>query len=327
MPSLTPLSPLPGLVAHADWSTNPKKRWLARAILDKDGLYHALPPVLAGDPVDLIRRLQFEFGDAGPILLGFDFPIGLPYNYAQSAGITGFLDWLPQAGRGEWSQFYSVAETPDQISLGRPFYPQRPGRARQIHLLTALGFEKIDDLRRLCDKGRPDRRAAAPLFWTMGGQQVGKAAMCGWQEVLSPALAKEDISVWPFFGPLAEILKPGQVTIVETYPGEFYGHLGVLFSASRRGQKSGKRSQADRAANAPVFYEWAECAAVSLHPSLQAAISNGFGPTGACEDPFDATVGLFGMLNIVLGHRLPGEPVDDQVRHIEGWILGQTQPA
>jgi hypothetical protein len=35
-------------------------------------------------------------------------------------------------------------------------------------------------------------------------------------------------------------------------------------------------------------------------------------------------VGLFGMLNVVLG-RLPcGEPDDPVVRRIEGWILGQS---
>jgi len=38
----------------------------------------------------------------------------------------------------------------------------------------------------------------------------------------------------------------------------------------------------------------------------------------------DAVVGLFGMLNVVLGHRVPGEPIDAVTGAVEGWILGQA---
>ena len=57
------------------------------------------------------------------------------------------------------------------------------------------------------------------------------------------------------------------------------------------------------------------------------ALRSGFGPTAAGEDPFDAAAGLVGMLNVLFGHRLPGEPADDQIRRIEGWILGQAAAA
>ena len=40
------------------------------------------------------------------------------------------------------------------------------------------------------------------------------------------------------------------------------------------------------------------------------------------DDAFDAVVGLFGMLQVCLGRREPGEPNDRGVREIEGWILG-----
>jgi hypothetical protein len=52
-------------------------------------------------------------------------------------------------------------------------------------------------------------------------------------------------------------------------------------------------------------------------------IEDGFGPGGG-DDRFDAAVGLFGMLNVVLGRRPSGEPDDPVVRRIEGWILGQS---
>jgi hypothetical protein len=121
------------------------------------------------------------------------------------------------------------------------------------------------------------------------------------------------------------------MVIVETYPAEFYTHLGVTF-ARRPGQKSGKplrltwgkRVQSDRAGNARMLLAWAGAAHVKLAPALRAEIRDGFGSSADGEDRFDATVGLLGMLNIVLKHRSPGEPEDDGVRRIEGWILGQA---
>jgi hypothetical protein len=121
------------------------------------------------------------------------------------------------------------------------------------------------------------------------------------------------------------------VVIAETYPAEFYTHLGVTF-ARGLGQKAGKpprltwgkRVQFDRVANASVLLAWARAAHVRLAPALRAEIRDGFGSSADGEDRFDTTVGLLGMLNIVLKRRPPGEPEDDGVRKIEGWILGQA---
>lgn len=41
---------LPQLVVHADWGTNPKKRWMAKAMLTENGTYFALYPELVGEP-------------------------------------------------------------------------------------------------------------------------------------------------------------------------------------------------------------------------------------------------------------------------------------
>jgi hypothetical protein len=169
------------------------------------------------------------------------------------------------------------------------------------------------------------RRAASPLFWTLGGQQVGKAAIHGWREVLGPGLreANLDLSLWPFSGRLETLLAAGRLVAVETYPAECYTHLGVAFSRRRRGFRSGKRVQADRAANAGRLLAWAEQAGVRLEPPLRAALLDGFGLSQDGEDPFDTTIGLFGMLNIILGYRPLYEPEDPVIRSIEGWIFGQ----
>jgi hypothetical protein len=302
---------------------------MARAYLQADDRYHAQAPELVGDTSTLLQRLSLDAGPNGCVLLGFDFPIGLPLRYAERAGIRSFLTVLPRLGRGAWPEFFLVADHRDQIAVRRPFYPNRSRRKGQAcldHLLRGLGLSSADDLRRRCELAQPGRRAAAPLFWTVGGQQVGKAAISGWREVLVPTLCsgEVDVVIWPFAGPLFELLRPSRVVIAETYPAEFYTHLGVRFS-HRPGEKSGKRVQHDRAANASALLSWARAARVRLIPALRTELREGFGSSADGEDRFDAVVGLFGMLNVVLQRRPPGDPAEDGVvRKIEGWILGQA---
>jgi hypothetical protein len=318
---------LPDIVAHADWSAHAKKRWIAVARRSKEGFYQANAPRQVGKTENLLGYLQKNAGPQGLTFIGFDFPIGLPLAYAKKTGIEAFMAVLPKLGRGRWREFYSVAERPEQIDLYRPFYPKRPGGARHQHLVTGLGMETINDLRRQCDYPYRGRRAAAPLFWTLGGQQVGKAAISGWKGILAPGLQDPDLEVliWPFSGHLTDLLQANRIVIAETYPAEIYTHLGIEFSPSRPGAKSGKRIQADRALNAAGLLEWTEGANVSLSAGLRSAIEMGFGSSPQGEDAFDATIGLFGMINILTGKRTAGEPEDEQLRKIEGWILGQAQ--
>ena len=44
------------------------------------------------------------------MLVGFDFPIGIPKAYADIAGIESFAALLPELGRGQWASFYEVAD-------------------------------------------------------------------------------------------------------------------------------------------------------------------------------------------------------------------------
>jgi hypothetical protein len=313
------------LVAHADWSANARKRWMAHAVLSENGSFTAFAPERAAHPESLLKRLRGKTSPTGCIFLGFDFPIGLPLVYTRRAGITSFLEYLPRFGQGVWQEFYQVADDPEQISLFRPFYPNRPGGRRYQDLLDGLEVDSMDDLRRKCELAHPGRRAASPLFWTLGGQQVGKAAIAGWQSVLAPGLLDKtlDLYIWPFSGRLHELLKLGRIVAVETYPGEIYAHLGVRFAPHRPGQKSGKRVQSDRAMNAQTLLAWASENRIELDLPLQAAIRNGFGPSPGGEDPFDSMIGLFGMLNVLIGNRPPGEPGAEDLRKVEGWILGQ----
>jgi hypothetical protein len=160
------------------------------------------------------------------------------------------------------------------------------------------------------------------MFWTLGGNQVGKAAISGWRELLTPARRGGiDVAIWPFDGALAALLPTHRFVVAETYPGEVYGHLELRPALRSRG---GKRRQAARAGCADPLLAWAKRAEVTLAPELVDDIKAGFGPRPGADDRFDAVVGVFGMLNVLRGGRPSGEPDDPVVRRIEGWILGQA---
>ena len=126
-------------------------------------------------------------GRDGPILAGFDFPIGLPAAYAKQAGIEDFATALAGFGQGRWRDFYEVAAQPEQIALTRPFYPARPGGRSRRQLVDGLRLETWHSLHRRCDGATAGRQAACPMFWTLGGNQVGKAMIVGWRDLLAPA--------------------------------------------------------------------------------------------------------------------------------------------
>jgi hypothetical protein len=322
-------------VAHADWGIGPRKRWIAKARLETDGQYRVSIPELVTEPGELLSEVWSEFDPEKLCLLGFDFPIGLPLAYAQKAGIRDFRVALSQFGRGMWSDFYRVAEQPDQIKLERPFYPLRPGKSKQEHLLQALGIEGISALRRRCEQGYHfqdsngifhHRRPASPLFWTMGGQQVGKAAILGWEKVLAPCFRNgpPSIFLWPFDGNFMDLLDQTRTIIVESYPAEYYERLGIRYH--RTGQnRGGKRSQASRAAQAYPIFEWCSANRVELAEGLIGWLHAGFGSSPVGEDPFDSLIGLLGMISCLRDPSQIFEPVDAGIRQIEGWIFGMPE--
>jgi hypothetical protein len=304
----------PDLVFHADWATSPKKRWAARAAL-VDGAYRISGPQPVRAPETLLARLLRDAAN-GAVVAGFDFPIGVPRRWAEAAGVDDFVALLRRLGDAEWSELLIPATGAAEIATRRPFYPHRPGGTRQAHLLAALGVGAMDDLRRRCDLRHRARGAAEVLFWTLGAKQVGKAAIAGWRDLLAPALADDalDVAIWPFDGPLADLVHPDRVVVVETYPAEACAQLGIRVT---------KSSREDRARVAPALLAVARDLRVELEPSVRTEVEAGF----SNDDRFDAFVGLLGMLAVLEGRRAAGEPPDEAVRRVEGWILGQDAAA
>lgn len=82
------------------------------------------------------------------------------------------------------------------------------------------------------------------------------------------------------------LASPG-ITVLEAYPAETYGHLGLS-----RG--FGKRSREGRSSQARTILSWCERRAIVLQADLAANIEDGFGNSANGEDAFDAFVGLLG---------------------------------
>ena len=228
------------LVVHADWGSEPRKRWMCLARSGSEGRFRVEVPEPVGELEDFWSRLLARAG-GGKVLVGFDFPIGLPAAYARRAGIEDFLDVLGRFGTGEWDRFYHPAGVPSKIAVHRPFYPLRPGGTRQGDLLRGLGLPDVKDLYRRCERPTPNRGAASPLFWILGGKQVGRSSIIGWRDLLGPAIrartpdegaagsrggsgaaagagsgispdvsARASVRIWPFDGELDVLLGVGR---------------------------------------------------------------------------------------------------------------------
>jgi hypothetical protein len=320
---MTQVRNLPAVVIHADWSTDPKKRWLARAVLDGD-VFHVEAPVPVGDVSSLFQRTARQAGSR-PMVMGFDFPIGIPKAYALKGGVTSFLSVLPQLGTGRWRRFYEIAERAAEIAVERPFYPKnstKKGETTRAQLVNGLGFTSMNDLLRRCEHAHADRGAACSLFWTLGGNQVGRAAIVGWRDFLGPLLRSTEppISIWPFEGNCTTLLNIRPCVVVETYPADACVQLGL----GAPGRRWSKRKQEGRRIHSQTLTKWAKDKSIVLHDALETAVQDGFGSGAEGEDAFDATVGLLAMLNVILGHRSDGTPNDESTQKFEGWIFGQS---
>jgi hypothetical protein len=303
------------IVAHADWSVDPRKRWVAvaRRVAEE---WKLAAPVLVGDVATFIKRLgQMAEGDA--VALGVDLPVGLPRAYAAQLPEQDFMHFL--ATMATRPDFFRVCATLAEVASGRPFYPARgiAGMTRAAHAM-ALGLDSAAGLSRACDRATAERPAGAPLFWTLGANQSGKAAIAAWQDLLLPALSSGDVvRLWPFAGPFRELLAPGVVAVAETYPAEALRHLGIRLKGS-------KRRQSDRAAVAGTLRAAMMALRVTPDPDCELAVADGFGSDPAGEDRFDCTLGVLCVLNVLQGNRPDTAPADAWIQRWEGWVLGQT---
>ena len=301
-------------LVHSDWSINPSKRWTATAVRVRSDW--RIASLLQTPPSS--EFLTFLFDRSFRTLAGFDFAVGLPQVYLDKIEMD-FLKFLVVIGDRPWDEFSSVAVSSDQISIHRPFYPKSALRGvRRSDLVRGLAVESFADLLRTCERKTSGRRAASPIFWTLGGNQVGKAALSGWNEVLRPA-RKRGAQFWPFDGSL-ETLTTRTLTIAETYPAEAYRHIGFNLQSNMS-----KRDQSSRKWAAASIIQRCKTYHIQLTEDIQSSIVDGFGRQSSGEDAFDALAGLLSMIEVAEGRR-PASPFTNlAVQKREGWILGQIE--
>lgn len=256
----------------------------------------------------------------GEVVLGVDFPLGLPRAYVSRhlAEYDSFPTFLRALG-GKPS-FFEVADELAQVTYDRPFYPRRGirGMTRLSHAL-ALGLDTADCLSRACDRATSHRPAGAPLFWTLGANQAGKAAISAWRDLLLPAMtAGEPLLLWPFDGPLRTLLHKGAVVVAETYPADALRQLGLRPVGS-------KRRQADRMMLVPGLLSVMGGLNAVATPDLVATLAQGFGADAAGEDRMDCLLGLLCVLAVLAGRRPDTPPPDPWLTRWEGWVLGQSE--
>ena len=274
-----------------------------------------------GDVGTLLARL-LDAANGGPVALGVDFPIGLPRAYAAQypEGARDFPTFLRalHARPG----FFQVADTIEEICPGRPFYPRRglAGMTRLSHAI-ALGLESAASLSRACDRATTQRPAGAPLFWTLGANQTGKAALSAWRDLLLPAMSGPNPpALWPFEGPFRSLLRSGRVAIAETYPADALRQLGMRPIGS-------KRRQSDRIASLPGLRAAMASLRATPAPALESLLAEGFGADPAGEDRFDCLLGVLCVLLVLAARRPDTAPSDPWITTWEGWVLGQaSQP-
>jgi hypothetical protein len=309
-----PLEAKAVIAAHADWSISPAKRWIALARRGDSG-WQAEAPRLVGDTASLLPTLLAE---GVPVALGLDLPLGVPREWAAQRPESGFRQFL--AGLTAMPDFFTVSPTLETVSAARPFYPARgvKGMTRAAHA-AAIGLGSAQGLSRWCDRATALRPAGAPVFWTLGANQSGKAAISAWRDWLAPALAnRAPIALWPFDGPLHALLAPGRAVLAEVYPAEALRQLGLVMPGSKRAEAP------RRALAAPLAAAMARLR-VEPSPALVAMMQAGFGADAAGEDRMDCVLGLLAMIAVLDGRQPDHVPDDPWIRSWEGWVLGQVE--
>jgi hypothetical protein len=152
----------------------------------------------------------------------------------------------------------------------------------------------------------------------MGQQQVGKAAIEGWRLLRTELeTSTSSCAIWPFNGPFDELIRSFCTVVVETYPADFYERVGVLFAT-----RGGKRQHISRRAQSERLLETADRCDLETTAALRSSIADGFGARPDGEDPFDAFVGLLGILDAIRAGDTGVPSGDPAIPTLEGWMFG-----
>jgi hypothetical protein len=301
----------PVAIICADWSKAARKRSVYVADVDRRTIERMENSSwTVAEVINAAKRLA----SAGPVIVGFDVPLGVPSAYLQAArdhealsGVHSFLDLL--LALGNVPRYWDVCVAADEWTVDRPFFhvPGGAGELRRfwarISACRASALRRIDELTR-----------AKSVFIKSGiPGTVGSAACAMWEELV-PELRRTDreFKLWPFEGNLGDLLHQTDVVIGEIYPRAAYA-AALPDIASNRPLSIAKTDSVVRrhAMLALTEASWvhAHNVEISDHNSAQES-----------EDDFDACITCAALLRCVLD-RLPLHSGDvDPIA--EGGMLG-----
>jgi hypothetical protein len=299
----------------ADWSKAVKGREVYRATTGNATLSREAPPT-GGWTVSSVIARALAHRPQGPVLVGFDAPIGVPTTYLRTAtsqveewsDCQNFLDWL--GATGKLSGCFEPASSILDWSVRRPFYgiPPKGRRSWEEHLKSVgiASRRTIDELTN-----------ANPVFVASGiPGSVGSAARDLWQGLDSlRTQSTRKIAVWPFEGSLEAVAPRDGVVVGEIYPKAAYViALSPAPPALRKPLALQKSRCSVRRAAIETFRDaaWVGRHGVRID-DLDAALDS--------EDAFDALLSAAALLRCMLeGSALTRGDEDDHVA--EGGILG-----
>jgi hypothetical protein len=121
------------------------------------------------------------------------------------------------------------------------------------------------------------------------------------------------VRIWPFHGPLEDLLRGGRPVLAEIYPKACYGIAlaGRLPAVMRRLSKTAAGTRAD------TLSELREAAWVGRERVVLADLD----AAADCEDNFDALLSAAALLRLFLEDRLGDMPAAAEAR-VEGGVLG-----
>jgi hypothetical protein len=307
----------PRMVVHVDWGRERRKRVAAQAMWNGQRYEVATVEEFLGvvtyfDALDALEDHQTA-------LFGFDFCIGVPQAWAAVTGgkVKTFPEFLRSGVKGYSGTIFRPASEKAEISIERPFYPDRPGGKSQADLKEKLKLSRRE-LYRHCDW----LADASPLFWTLGSKQVGKGSLTGWAEVIIPLLRDPfyQAGLWPFDGHFKALLGGGNhLVLCETYPRAFQEQRG-LDDLPKSGIRKGDPTL-DRAVEALAGWINELDVQVTDRGLLKGSLET------FRDDGFDAWAGLLGLIDTLragTGIGLDVEWPEEFIERlqIEGWMVG-----
>ena len=285
------VTPLPDVVAHADWSVSAAKRWVAVAAPSTTGATSwrpSSPSVSAGE------RLA-RSGGAEPIV----WPTATVRCCSGSICHSG-CQWPTAAGPGSPTWRSGCRVDADLGRSGRRQHHRRRSRrlgrcTRPVPAAPAAttsskrpwGRDRSTSCAAPASANRRSTRAACPVFWTLGANQVGRGAVLAWREVVREGGCR----LWPFDGDLPSLVRGGRRDGGGGLPDRLRG-------VARRRRSAGGRASVDR----PIAWRGRRAlsdAATSLDVDVTGEVRRRRRgrlrfrePAG--EDAFDAFVGGLG---------------------------------